>query len=300
MMLQTEQRNAGSAQLDQLDTSELVAVFLNDQVQAIQAARDAQAQISKAVALAQPRIEQGGRLIYVGAGTSGRLGLLDSVELNPTFSWPSDRSLCLLAGGTGALKEAAEGAEDDAQAAASDLLALKPTALDVVVAIAASGRTPYALAALETAAGIGCLRIAIVNNLDSPMQRAADVCIELNTGPEVISGSTRLKAGTSQKIALNSFSSALMVRLNKVHDNWMVDLRITNKKLKARALTIISQVALVDEPTADEALQQSGLNIKVAIVALLCKLSPERAKEQLDAHRGSIRGVLSQQPTSSK
>jgi N-acetylmuramic acid 6-phosphate etherase len=115
----------------------------------------------------------------------------------------------------------------------------------------------------------------------------------------VISGSTRLKAGTAQKIALNSFSSALMVRLNKVHDNWMVDLRITNKKLMARALTIISQIALVDEPTADKALQQSGLNIKVAIVALLCKLSPERAKEQLDAHEGSIRGVLSQQPTSS-
>lgn len=297
-MILTEQRNPVSFQLDQLDTPLLVGAFLNDQVHAVQAACAAQAKIAEAVELALPRIEAGGRLIYLGAGTSGRLALLDSVELNPTFSWPHERSLCLLAGGQHALQEAAEGAEDDVQAATHDLLALNPTPQDVVIAIAASGRTPYALAALETAASLGCLRIAIVNNLGSPMQSAADVCIELNTGPEVISGSTRLKAGTAQKIALNSFSSALMVRLNKVHDNLMVDLRITNKKLMARAITIIQQITQVDEATAVQALLKSHHNIKVAVVTLMCQLTPETAAVCLKKHCGSIRNVLAEHATS--
>lgn len=297
-MILTEQRNPVSFQLDQLDTPLLVGAFLNDQVHAVQAACAAQAKIAEAVELALPRIEAGGRLIYLGAGTSGRLALLDSVELNPTFSWPHERSLCLLAGGQHALQEAAEGAEDDVQAATHDLLALNPTPQDVVIAIAASGRTPYALAALETAASLGCLRIAIVNNLDSPMQSASDVCIELNTGPEVISGSTRLKAGTAQKIALNSFSSALMVRLNKVHDNLMVDLRITNKKLMARAITIIQQITHVDEATAVQALLKSHHNIKVAVVTLMCQLTPEAAAFCLKEHFGSIRNVLAEHASS--
>jgi N-acetylmuramic acid 6-phosphate etherase len=297
-MILTEQRNPDSFQLDQLDTPLLVGAFLNDQRQAVQAACAAQAKIAQAVELSLPRIEAGGRLIYLGAGTSGRLALLDSVELNPTFSWPHERSLCLLAGGSHALQEAAEGAEDDVKAATHDLLAQNPTPLDVVIAIAASGRTPYALAALETAASLGCLRIAIVNNPDSPMQSAADVCIELNTGPEVISGSTRLKAGTAQKIALNSFSSALMVRLNKVHDNLMVDLRITNKKLMARAISIIRQITQVDEDTAVQALQKSQNNIKVAVVTLMSEVSPESAAVFLEKHSGSIRKVLAEHATS--
>lgn len=294
-MLQTEQAHPAAHHLDQMDLSSLVSAFVDDQVMAVQAAQTAQAQIAQAVALALPRIQQGGRLIYVGAGTSGRLALLDSVELNPTFSWPANRSLCLLAGGSDALKEAAEGAEDDTHAAVNELRALSPSANDVVVAIAASGSTPYALAALQEAQKIGCLRVAMVNNTQSPMQSQADACIVLDTGPELISGSTRLKAGTAQKIAINTFSSALMVQLHKVHDHWMVDLRITNKKLLQRAVSIVCEITGVSSELALQTLQACDANIKIAIICLMCQLSPSAAKQKLQESHGNLRKVLTEQ-----
>jgi len=198
----------------------------------------ASAQIERAVDAALPRLQRTGRLIYVGAGTSGRLGLLDSVELAPTFSWPPHRACAVVAGGAQAVLQAAEGAEDDHAQGAAQLRALDPTGDDVVLLISASGSTPFVRGALEAARATGCLTIGMVNNLGTPIAAASEIAIVLDTGAEVVSGSTRLKAGTAQKIALNTFSSALMVRLHKVYGNLMVDLRATNTKLQQRALRL--------------------------------------------------------------
>jgi N-acetylmuramic acid 6-phosphate etherase len=212
-MLKTETPSSQHRELDQYPIEKLVAAFADDQLNAVQAVRAAIPAIAKAVEAAVPRIEAGGRLLYVGAGTSGRLGVLDSVELYPTFSWPHERAVAVLAGGTEAMFKAVEGAEDDREQGARDLLALNPGLDDVVLALAASGTTPYVLGAVEAARKAGALTIGIANNPGSPVTQEAEIGITLDTGHEIISGSTRLKAGTSQKIVLNTISSAIMVRL---------------------------------------------------------------------------------------
>ncbi|MFN0184610.1 MAG: N-acetylmuramic acid 6-phosphate etherase [Aquabacterium sp.] len=231
--LATEQAAAAHPGLDRYDSLTLVRALADDQQQAVDAVRAAAGALAAAVDAALPRLQAGGRLLYAGAGTSGRLGLLDSVELHPTFSWPPHRARALLAGGPDAVFQAVEGAEDDAGRGAADLQALQPTAQDVLIAIAASGRTPYALGALAAARTAGALTIGIANNPGTPLLVQADHAVCLDTGPELVSGSTRLKAGTAQKIALNTLSTALMVRLHKVYGNLMVDLRATNAKLRA-------------------------------------------------------------------
>ena len=291
-MLNTETPSQAHAALDQYPTAELVNVLIDDQLRAVQAVRAAGPRIATAVAAALPRIEAGGRLVYVGAGTSGRLGVLDSVELYPTFSWPHGRAVALLAGGNDAMFVAVEGAEDDHEQGRADLTGLDIGPHDVVLGIAASGSTPYVLGALEAARAAGALTLGFANNPDAPVIEQAEIGILLDTGPEVISGSTRLKAGTAQKIALNTFSSALMVRLNKVYGNLMVDLKATNAKLVRRAIRLTSFATGADEDAARAMLEACGFHVKTAIVALSKQTSVEQAQALLEAARGSVRRAL--------
>jgi N-acetylmuramic acid 6-phosphate etherase len=292
-MLKTETPSSEHAQLDQYATAELVTTLIDDQNAAVRAVRLAAPRIAAAVTAALPRIEAGGRLIYVGAGTSGRLGVLDSVELYPTFSWPQERALALLAGGQQAMFVAVEGAEDDLEQGAADLHAVNPTSNDVVLLLAASGFTPYVLGALRAARAIGALTVGFANNVDAPVALEAEVGVTLDTGSEVISGSTRLKAGTSQKIALNTFSSALMVRMNKVYGNLMVDLKPTNAKLVKRAVALTMVATGADEAAARAVLEQCQFHVKVAIVALSKQIGPDQARALLESARGSVRQALS-------
>lgn len=291
-MLNTETPNSEHSQLDQYPTPQLVETLVDDQLTAIRAVRAAAPQIAAAVDAAVPRMQAGGRLIYVGAGTSGRLGVLDSVELYPTFSWPNERAVALLAGGIDAMFVAVEGAEDDLEQGAADLRAQKPTANDVVLLLAASGRTPYVLGALRAARELGALTVGFANNPDSPVAGEAEIGVTLDTGTEIISGSTRLKAGTSQKIALNTFSSSLMVRLNKVYGNLMVDLKPTNAKLVVRAVRLTMIATGASEEQARAVLEECGFHVKVAVVALKRQTSVGQARALLDAAHGSVRQAL--------
>ena len=291
-MLRTEVPSQQHADLDQYPVADLVAVLIADQADAVAAVRAAAAAIATVVEAAVPRIAAGGRLIYVGAGTSGRLGVLDGVELHPTFSWPHERALSLLAGGKGAMFQAVEGAEDDRAQGTADLAALRPTANDVVLLLAASGATPYVLGALEAARASGALTVGIANNVDAPLTRQAELGITLDTGSEIISGSTRLKAGTSQKIVLNTISSAIMVRLHKVYGNLMVDMKPSNRKLVQRAVALTMHATGADEVSARAALEQCGFHVKVAIVALLKHVPVADAHAQLERSAGSVRAAL--------
>ncbi len=290
--MRTEQPHPAHAGLDQYDTATLVQALVADQALAAEAVRAAGAALAQAVDAAVPRLRAGGRIVYVGAGTSGRLGVLDSVELYPTFSWPRARASALLAGGAGAMFVAVEGAEDDAAQGAADIQALRPTANDVVLLLAASGATPYVLGAAAAARAAGALTIGIVNNPGAPLAGAAEIGILLDTGPEVISGSTRLKAGTAQKIALNTFSSSVMVRLHKVYGNLMVDLHAGNAKLVRRALALTVRASGADEAAARVALAASGARVKVAIVMLRAGVDAAEAERRLDAAAGSVHLAL--------
>ena len=293
-MLKTETPAQDHALLDQYPTADLVNVLVDDQMNAVNAVRAAAPRIAAAVAAALPRVEAGGRLVYVGAGTSGRLGVLDSVELYPTFSWPHGRAVALLAGGNDAMFVAVEGAEDDLEQGAADLRSVNVTHDDVVLLVAASGATPYVLGALRAARELGALTIGFANNVDAPVATEAEIGVTLDTGTEVISGSTRLKAGTSQKIALNTFSSALMVRLNKVYGNLMVDLKATNAKLVRRAIRLTAFATGADEEAARVVLEQCDFHVKTAIVALSNNIGVEQARALLEAARGSVRQALAQ------
>ena len=291
-MLKTELPSLEHTDLDEYTIDDLVSAFTEDQLVAVNAVRDARGQISAAVAAAVPRLERGGRLIYVGAGTSGRLGLLDSVELYPTFSWPRERAVALLAGGAQAVYQAAEGAEDNADQGARDVNATGTGVNDVVIALAAAGTTPYTLGALRAARAAGALTIGIANNPDAPLTREAEIGITLDTGAELISGSTRLKAGTAQKITLNAFSSSVMVRLNKVYGNLMVDLKPTNAKLVRRAISLTMLATGTDEATAQSTLETCQFQIKVAIIAIVKKIDVTAAAARLAGFNGNVRAAL--------
>lgn len=293
-MLNTETPSGRHPDLDQYATEALVRAFTEDQIHAANVVHAAAAQIARAVDAAAPRIAAGGRLIYAGAGTSGRLGLLDSVELWPTFSWPKDRVVALLAGGRQALFEAVEGAEDNRAQGAADLRAAQPTQHDVVIGLAASGATPYVLGVLEAARAAGALTIGAANNPDSPVAAAAEIGITLDTGSETISGSTRLKAGTAQKIFLNTLSSAIMVRLHKVYGNLMVDVMPTNAKLYRRAIALTVRATGATDAAAQAALEACGYKVKTAIVALRLGCDTAAAQSALDAVAGNTRRALAQ------
>lgn len=297
-MLKTESPSLDHTRLDEYSVGDLVNAFADDQLVAVNAVRAARGQIAAAVSAAVPRLERGGRLIYVGAGTSGRLGLLDSVELYPTFSWPQERAIALLAGGQEAVYQAVEGAEDRTEQGAIDLNAIDPGPNDVVIALAAAGTTPYTLGALRAARAAGTLTIGIANNPDAPLTREAEFGITLDTGSELISGSTRLKAGTAQKITLNTFSSAVMVRLNKVYGNLMVDLKPTNAKLVRRAIRLTMLATGCDEALAQKTLEGCRFQIKVAIVAIVKKVAIAEAEARLAMANGSVRRAMADSPAS--
>ena len=287
----TELPHPAHSRLDEYETRKLVEACIDDQAGAADAVRAAAAQIAEAVTAAVPRLEAGGRIIYVGAGTSGRLGLLDSVELPPTFSWPPERAVALLAGGPIAIHRAVEGAEDDREQGALDLRAIGVTANDVVMLLAASGSTPFVLGALEGARAAGALTIGIANNPETPLLQAAAHPVLLVTGAEIIAGSTRMKAGTAQKIALNLFSTALMLRLGGVYEGRLVDMQVVNAKLQTRAIGMIRDIADVNEADAAAALCHADGKIKLAVLIAL-GWDAERGAAALSAAGGDLRAAL--------
>jgi len=292
-MLNTETPSTRHPDLDSYATPALLDAFIADQAAAVAAVQAAAPQLATAVDAALPRIRAGGRLLYAGAGTSGRLGVLDSVELYPTFSWPRERAVAIIAGGQGAMFVAVEGAEDDRAQGAAEMAALNPGPNDVALLLAASGGTPYVLGAIEAARAAGALTIGIANNPGAPVALQAEIGVILDTGAEVISGSTRLKAGTAQKIALNTFSSALMVKLNKVYGNLMVDLKATNVKLVKRAVALTVRASGASEADAQVALAQCDHHVKTALVMLKRGVSADEARALLDAAEGSVARALS-------
>jgi N-acetylmuramic acid 6-phosphate etherase len=296
-MLETERPSHSHPDLDEYPVPRLVAAFIEDQADAFAAVRQAGPAVAAAVEAAVPRVARGGRLVYVGAGTSGRLGVIDSAELYPTFSWPKDRSVALLAGGPQAMFESIEGAEDSLEQGRLDVEAAEVGPADVVILLAASGATPYVMGALEAARAAGALTIGIANNPAAPVTLGAHVAVTLDTGPEIISGSTRLKAGTAQKIVLNTLSSAIMVRLNKVYRNLMVDLKPTNAKLHRRAVSLTMRATGADEARARDTLAACGNQVKVAIVALLADADIAAARDRLAHAEGSVRRAIALRET---
>ena len=252
-----------------------------------QAGLIARAAEEAAVRLAAPN----GRLIYVGAGTSGRIAAMDGVELGPTFDWGGERVAYLLAGGEAALLSSVEGAEDDAPAGEAEIRALAPMPSDVVVGVAASGRTPYTIAALRTAGAAGALTIGFANNAGTPLLQAVAHPILLDTGAEIVAGSTRMKAGTAQKIALNTFSTAVMVRLGRVYAGLMINMRLANRKLQDRAVEMVCAVAHVEKSTAADALERAGGDIKLAALVALGE-TPEQGVASLQAAGGNLRAAI--------
>ena len=290
--LTTEQRNPASARLDEM-TVEAVLRLMNEEDRRVpEAVAEALPQIGAAVRLLVEAWRSGGRWIYVGSGTSGRLAALDAAECPPTFGAPPERVIAVLAGGPSAGARSVEAAEDDRTAAvrALDGLALHPD--DVVIGLAASGRTPYVVSAVEHASEIGCATVGISNNAGSELSAAASVAIELNTGPEVLTGSTRLKAGTSQKMVLNMLSTAAFTRLGKVYENLMVDVQASNEKLEGRARRIVREATGLPEDAADEVLGRAGGSVKVAVVMGKTGLSPGDASRLLETAEGSVRQAL--------
>lgn len=288
----TEQANPRSANLDQLSALEIVQLMNAEDATVAAAVQAALPQIATAVEAIAARLLAGGRLIYAGAGTSGRLGVLDAAECVPTFGVTPDVVQARIAGGARAVTEAVEGGEDDRAAGRADLLALNLTAQDAVVGVAASGRTPYVVAALEAAAETGALTVGVVCSAPAPVLDAAQIKIAVLTGPEVLTGSTRLKAGTAQKMVLNMLSTGAMTLCGKVYGNLMVDVKVTNIKLAARARRIVAQVGQVDEETAAALLAQTGQAVKPAIVMARRGVDAAEAARLLAAAGGFLRRVL--------
>jgi N-acetylmuramic acid 6-phosphate etherase len=288
----TEQSNPRTRDIDRLSTLEIARIINDEDKRVALVIEQATPQIAQAIDAIVNRIQQGGRLIYVGAGTSGRLGLLDAVECVPTFGTPPELVVGLIAGGERAFTKAVEGAEDNQQAGRDDLDAINVASNDAVVGVAASGRTPYVVSALKYAHEIGCATIGIACNQPAPLLDVAEIKIALPVGPEVITGSTRMKAGTAQKMVLNMLSTATMIRLGKVYGNLMVDVQTTNEKLVHRARRIVSQVAGIDEAVAADLLAQSGNDVKVAIVMGNRRVSADSAREILQTAGGHLREIL--------
>ena len=292
--LETERSNPDTWNIDRLSTHDLLAVMQREDAKVAGAIKEALPEITVAVDAIVQALRAGGRLYYVGAGTSGRLGVLDAAECPPTFGTSPDLVQALIAGGRGAVFQAVEGAEDDYAQGMADLRSRGLADGDVVVGLAASGRTPYVVGALRHAVSRGCCTVAVVCTKEAEMKKIAQITISVPVGPEVITGSTRLKAGTAQKMVLNMLSTAVMVKLGKTYGNLMVDVRATNAKLTARVRRIVREVAKVDESAADEAVHQANGSAKVAIVMLLGRLPVEEAKLRLRAAKGSVHRALEQ------
>ncbi|MBN3065489.1 N-acetylmuramic acid 6-phosphate etherase [Pectobacterium quasiaquaticum] len=290
--LVSETRNPATMALDQLSTLEMMLAFNQEDRKVPEAIAQVLPAIAEAVDLATASLQEGGRLIYLGAGTSGRLGVLDASECPPTFGVPHGLVIGLIAGGPGALLKAVEGAEDDPALGEADLKALNVTAADMVVGLAASGRTPYVIGALRYARDVGCRTAAISCNPHSPIAQEAQVAISPVVGPEALTGSTRLKSGTAQKLVLNMVSTGVMVKLGKVYQNLMVDVKATNVKLLDRACRIVVEATGAEREQAQQALVQADNEVKPAILMLLANIDVEAARERLKQHNGYLREAL--------
>lgn len=290
----TETRNPNTTDIDTLPTLEMVERILSEDALVSQAVEAEKETIAAAIDAIANRMEQGGRLIYVGAGTSGRLGVLDAAECPPTFSTKPGQVIALIAGGSQAITQAVEGAEDNREAGSQEIKTLQISALDSVVGIAASGQTPYVLGAIIEACQHGSLTIGLTCNRPSPLETLVDLCIAPIVGPEVIMGSTRLKAGTAQKRVLNLLSTGVMIRLGKTFGNLMVDLQATNVKLHARSRRILELACGIPADLAQEHLHQCGGNLKVALVSTLATISPQEAAQHLNTQKGKVKAALNQ------
>lgn len=290
--LTTEKANEATKNIDQLNSYEIVKLINQEDQKVAPAVEKELPQVAKAVEAIEERYKNGGRIIYCGAGTSGRMGTLDSVELTPTYNVPPERAFGLLAGGEKAMYASVEGAEDSKELAVEDLKNVNACSGDCIIGIAASGRTPYTISALKYAKSIGALSISITCNKNSEMARIADISIAPVLGPEVISGSTRMKAGTAQKLIVNMISTAVMVRLGKVYQNYMTHLLPTNEKLVERATRMIADITGTEHEEALQTLKKSGMAVPEAIIMQIKGCSREEAARALEQADGRVRDAL--------
>ena len=290
--LNTEAIDSRFSKIDTLSTLELLKLFNESDKSVAEEVAKVLPRVADAISEITRRMESGGRLIYVGAGTSGRLGVLDASECIPTFSLEDGLVIGLIAGGDTALRTGIEGAEDVLEGAIEDLRKLNLSKRDSLVGIAASGRTPYVIGALKYAKEIGAASIALSCNLNSEISKYCDIAIEVNTGAEILAGSTRLKAGTAQKLVLNMISTVSMINLGKTYGNLMVDLQVNNIKLRDRAIRIIQAATKCDVERAQEALKEAQDQVKVAIVMILLGISANEARSSLKSANSRVRDAL--------
>ena len=288
----TEQRHPASKNLDSMSALQIVRLINREDRKVADGVARELPRVAAAVEAIVRAIRQGGRLIYVGAGTSGRLAMLDAVELPPTYGIGTHAVIALIAGGKEAITGAVEGAEDSARNAVRDLRSIKLHKRDVVLGIAASGTTPYVVSALRLARRRGAETIALTANRHSPLAKLAGISIAPEVGSEVVTGSTRMKAGTSQKMVLNMLSTAAMVRLGHTYENLMIDLVMNNKKLTGRGVRILAEASGATLSSAEHALRQSGHNLRVALVMLKQGISAPDAKQKLRAVQGNLRQAI--------
>jgi N-acetylmuramic acid 6-phosphate etherase len=291
-VLDTEKVNPATVEIDRMSPLEIVQAINREDAKVALAVEQVLPHVARAIEEIAARLRSGGRLIYAGAGTSGRLGALDASECLPTFNIPPEQVVACIAGGPQALGQAHEDLEDSAVAGQADLARLDVSKADAVVAITASGRTPYALGAIAQAKKQGALTIGLACNANSPLEQAVEIMIAPLVGPEAITGSTRLKAGTAQKMVLNMLSTGTMILLGKTFGNLMVDVQATNYKLQQRALSIIRQATGLDEDTARALLETAGGEVKTAILAAQAHISAQQARERLAAHGQVLRAAL--------
>jgi N-acetylmuramic acid 6-phosphate etherase len=291
-VLDTEKVNPATTEIDRMSPLEIVQVINAEDAKVAQAVKQVLPHIARAIEEIAARLRRGGRLVYVGAGTSGRLGALDASECPPTFNIPSEIVVACIAGGPQALGQAHEDLEDSSEAGQSDMERLGITEVDVVVGITASGRTPYVRGAIAYAKERGALTIGLACNANTPLEREVEIMIAPVVGPEVISGSTRLKAGTAQKMVLNMLSTGTMILLGKTFGNLMVDVQATNYKLQRRALSIVRQATGLEEDAAKTLLETAGGEVKTAILVAQANIPPEQARERLAAHGYVLRAAL--------
>ena len=288
----TEQRNPNSMHVDSLSALEIVQLMNKEDKQVPLAIEKCLPQIAQAVECIVSAFQQGGRLVYIGAGTSGRLGVLDASECPPTFGVSPEMVKGIIAGGERALRHPIEGAEDSKTHAVVDLQTIQFSSKDVLVGIAASGRTPYVIGALEYAKSLGSVTVSIASNPNSAMANIVDIAIDTVVGPEVLTGSSRLKSGTAQKLVLNMLTTASMILMGKCYQNLMVDVQASNEKLKARAIHIVMQATDCDKALAEETLKQADQNAKLAIMMILSGLDRAQAEALLEKHQGKLQLAL--------
>lgn len=290
--LVTETRNPNTMDLDQMTPLELVSVMNQEDLNVVAGVKEVLPQVAQVIEWAVSSLEAGGRIVYFGAGTSGRLGVLDAVECPPTFGVSPDVVVGLIAGGEKAFVRAVEGAEDSLELCEEEFKKIGLNKNDIAIGIAASGRTPYVIGGLRYARSLGCKTVAIACNKGSEVGKEAELAIEPSCGPEVLTGSTRLKSGTAQKMILNMISTGSMVGVGKAYQNLMVDVQQTNKKLVVRAQNITMAATGCTREEAAQALDQADGNAKLAIVMLLTQMPVDEAKAKLEAAHGHVRGAL--------